>query len=68
MSGLVGNPEDRFSDVAAQMDLWISDWFIIHFANMSMQYTTIFHGCKNGNFQMKNAGLKVAFDEKVGKK
>ena len=24
-----------------------------HYANMSVQYTAIFHGCKNGNFQMK---------------
>ena len=25
-----------------------------HYANMSVQYTAIFHGCKNGNFQIKN--------------
>ena len=25
----------------------------VHYANMSMQYTAIFHGCKNDNFQMK---------------
>ena len=24
-----------------------------HYANMSVQYHTIFHGCKNDNFQMK---------------
>ena len=23
------------------------------YANTPMQYTAIFHGCKNGNFQMK---------------
>ena len=23
-----------------------------HYANMPMQYSAIFHGCKNGNFQM----------------
>ena len=23
-----------------------------HYANMSVQYTAIFHGCKNDNFQM----------------
>ena len=26
----------------------------LHYENMSMQYTAIFHGCKNSNFQMKN--------------
>ena len=26
---------------------------IIHYENMSVQYTAIFHGCKNDNFQMK---------------
>ena len=24
-----------------------------HYANMSVQYTAIFHGCKNDNFRMK---------------
>ena len=24
-----------------------------HYANMHMQYTTLFRGCKNDNFQMK---------------
>ena len=24
-----------------------------HYVNMSVQYTAIFHGCKNDNFQMK---------------
>ena len=24
-----------------------------HYTNISVQYTAIFHGCKNGNFQMK---------------
>ena len=27
---------------------------ILHCANMSMQYTAMFYGCKNFNFQMKN--------------
>ena len=26
----------------------------LHYANTPMQYTAIFHGCKNVNFQMKN--------------
>ena len=25
----------------------------IHYANMSVQYTAIFHGCNNDNFQLK---------------
>ena len=28
-----------------------------HYANMSMQYTVIFPGCKNDNFQMKNCNI-----------
>ena len=27
--------------------------FYIHYDNMPMQYTVIFHGCKNDDFQMK---------------
>ena len=28
-------------------------FFSIHYAHTSMQYTALFHGCKNDNFQMK---------------
>ena len=28
-------------------------YVVIHHENTSMQYTVIFHGCKNDNFQMK---------------
>ena len=37
----VGNPEDWFSCHEA------------HYDNTPMQYTAIFHGCKNNNFQIK---------------
>ena len=29
--------------------------------NMPMQYTVIFHGCKNNNFQMKNSDIFLIF-------
>ena len=32
-----------------------------HYANMSVQYTEIFHGCKNGNFQMKKCDFFLIF-------
>ena len=32
---------------------------VMHYANMSVQYTAIFHGCKNGNFQMKKCEKKL---------
>ena len=28
-----------------------------HYANTPMQYTAIFHGCKNVNFQIKNYNI-----------
>ena len=31
----------------------LSQFCFDHYANMSVQYTAIFHGCKNDNFQMK---------------
>ena len=34
---------------------------IFYYANTSMQYTAIFHGCKNVNFQMKNYNTFLAF-------
>ena len=27
--------------------------YTVYYENTPMQYTTIFHGCKNDNFQMK---------------
>ena len=41
--------------------------FSLHYANTPMQYTAIFHGCKNDNFQMKNYDifLFVAQNKKV---
>ena len=32
-----------------------------HYANMPMQYTAIFHDCKNDNFQMKNCDIVIFF-------
>ena len=32
-----------------------------HYANMSVQYTAIFHGCKKGNFQMKKCDFFLIF-------
>ena len=29
----------------------------LHYDNTPMQYTAIFHGCKNGNFQMNNCDI-----------
>ena len=32
-----------------------------NYANMPMQYTMIFHGCKNYNFQIKNCDIFLIF-------
>ena len=32
-----------------------------HYTNMSVQYTAIFHGCKNDNFQMKIFDIFLIF-------
>ena len=33
--------------------------------NASMQYTAIFHGCKNVNFQMKNSNIFLIFAQNI---
>ena len=38
--------------------LWI---LYSHYANMSVQYTAIFHGKKNGYFQIKNCNIFLIF-------
>ena len=37
----------------------------MHYANMSVQYTAIFHGCKNGNFQMKFFDIFLIFAQNI---
>ena len=38
---------------------------VIHYANMSVQYTAIFHGCKNDNFQMKFFYIFLIFAQNI---
>ena len=33
----------------------------LHYENTPMQYTAIFHGCKNVHFQMKNFNIFAIF-------
>ena len=63
MSDLVRNPEDRFSQDATRMSYDKSTEYAMikrfHYANMPMEYTAIFHGCKSDNFQMKNCDTVI---------
>ena len=36
-----------------------------HYANMPMQYSAIFHGCKNDNFQMKNCDIFLILAQNI---
>ena len=36
-----------------------------HYENMPIQYLTIFHGCKNDNFQMKNCDIFLIFAQNI---
>ena len=36
-----------------------------HYANTPMQYTAIFHGCKNVNFQMKEYNIFLIFAQNI---
>ena len=38
---------------------------LVHYANMSVQYTAIFHGCKNDNFQMKLFDIFLFFAQNI---
>ena len=37
----------------------------LHYANMSVQYTAIFHSCKNDNFQMKIFDIFLIFAQNI---
>ena len=36
-----------------------------HYENMSVQYTAIFHGCKNDKFQMKICDFFLIFAQNI---
>ena len=36
-----------------------------HYANMPMQYTAVFHGCKNYIFQIKNCDIFLFFAQNI---
>ena len=36
-----------------------------HYANMSMQYTVIFHGCTKGNFQVTQCYIFLMFAKNI---
>ena len=36
-----------------------------HYENTPMQYTSIFHSCKNDNFQMKNCDVFLIFAQNI---
>ena len=36
-----------------------------HYANVSVQYTVIFHGCKNGNFHMNKCEIFLIFAQNI---
>ena len=38
---------------------------LIHYANMSMQYTAIFHGSKKVHFQMKIVNIFLIFAQNI---
>ena len=37
----------------------------VHYANISVQYTAMFHGCKNDNFQMKIFDIILVFAQNI---
>ena len=39
--------------------------FTGHYANVSMQYIVIFHGCKNDNFLMKMFDIFLSFAQNI---
>ena len=37
----------------------------LHYENMSVRYTAIFHGCKKDNFHMKNYDIFLIFAQNI---
>ena len=50
-------------------DIWLvsvaKQFVLSHYENTPMQYTAIFHGCKNDNFQMKKCDNFLIFAQNI---
>ena len=42
----------------------VSGFYLAHYANMPMQFTAMFHGCINGNFQVTKCYIFFIFAQK----
>ena len=51
--------------VHTSMYMCVKMVLVYHYANMSVQYTAIFHGCKNDNFQMKIFDIFLIFAQNI---
>ena len=49
----------------AKADLCLCWAEMPHYANISVQFTAIFHGCKNGNFKMKKCDIFLTFAQNM---
>ena len=43
----------------------MKEQFIVHYKNTPMQYTAIFQGLKNDNFQLKNCDIFLIFAQNI---
>ena len=57
--------DDIFLDGCSSADSMVRNFKTTHYANMSVQYTAIFHGCKNNNFQMKIFDIFLIFAQNI---
>ena len=60
MSDLVGNPEDRFSRVAAHLIQMLRNY-----KNLPMQNTKIFFNCENRKFHQKSFDIFKIFAQNI---
>ena len=61
----VGNELSRCGSLVESKSAWYGFTLPSHYANMSVQYTAIFHGCKNDNFQMKMFDIFLIFAQNI---
>ena len=61
------NNDDNDDDLLSEINIGKirSRYCKSFYANTPMQYTAIFHGCKNVNYQMKNCGIFLIFAQNI---
>ena len=55
----------KIKSICCYLSVEINLKLVVHYENTPMQYTAIFHGLKNDNFQIQNCDIFLIFYQNI---